>query len=77
MSKSPATSFASLTCGIDRAAKNDVPTTIVVFGASGDLAKKKTFPALYHLFEQGLLPKRVSIIGYARTQMSIEEFHRR
>ncbi|KAJ2863642.1 Glucose-6-phosphate 1-dehydrogenase [Coemansia aciculifera] len=77
MSKSPSTSFASLACGIDRAAKNDVPTTIVVFGASGDLAKKKTFPALFHLFEQGLLPKRVSIIGYARTQMTIDEFHKR
>ncbi|KAJ2817811.1 Glucose-6-phosphate 1-dehydrogenase, partial [Coemansia sp. 'formosensis'] len=77
MSKSPSTSFASLTCGIDRAAKNDVPTTIVVFGASGDLAKKKTFPALFHLFQRGLLPKRVNIIGYARTQMSIADFHKR
>ncbi|KAJ1825275.1 Glucose-6-phosphate 1-dehydrogenase [Coemansia sp. RSA 2671] len=77
MSKATQTSFASLASGIDRAAKNNVPTTIVVFGASGDLAKKKTFPALFHLFSQGLLPKRVSIVGYARTQMSSEEFHKR
>ncbi|KAJ2588499.1 Glucose-6-phosphate 1-dehydrogenase, partial [Coemansia sp. RSA 1722] len=77
MSKAASHTFSSLTCGIDRAAKNDVPTTIVVFGASGDLAKKKTFPALFHLFEQNLLPKRTRIIGYARTHMSVEEFHKR
>ncbi|KAI8322321.1 glucose-6-phosphate 1-dehydrogenase [Martensiomyces pterosporus] len=71
------TSLGSLACSIDRAAKKDAPTTIVVFGASGDLAKKKTFPALFHLFEQGLLPKRASIIGYARTHMTHEDFHKR
>ncbi|KAJ1863512.1 Glucose-6-phosphate 1-dehydrogenase [Coemansia sp. RSA 2703] len=77
MSKASSHSFASLTCAIDRAAKNDVPTTIVVFGASGDLAKKKTFPALFHLFDQDLLPKRTRIIGYARTHMTVEDFHKR
>ncbi|KAJ2669629.1 Glucose-6-phosphate 1-dehydrogenase [Coemansia sp. RSA 1085] len=78
MSKeSSSTSLGSLTCGLDRAAKENVPTTIVVFGASGDLAKKKTFPALFHLFQRGLLPKRLRIIGYARTNMSPEEFHKR
>ncbi|KAJ2540286.1 Glucose-6-phosphate 1-dehydrogenase, partial [Coemansia sp. RSA 1933] len=75
-------SSAANTCGdlisaMDRAAKLDIPTTVVVFGASGDLAKKKTFPALFHLFEQNLLPKRISIIGYARTHMSDSEFHKR
>ncbi|EMS65357.1 Glucose-6-phosphate 1-dehydrogenase, cytoplasmic isoform [Triticum urartu] len=45
--------------------------TIVVLGASGDLAKKKTFPALYHLFEQGFLQSgEVHIVGYARTNLS-------
>lgn len=43
------------------------PTVIVVLGASGDLAKKKTFPAIFALFQQGLLPKDVKIVGYART----------
>ena len=42
-------------------------TIIVVLGASGDLAKKKTFPALFALYQQNLLPKDVHIIGYART----------
>lgn len=52
-------------------------TTIVVFGASGDLAKKKTFPALFALFRQGYLPKGVHIIGYARTKMDDADFKKR
>lgn len=48
--------------------------TIVVCGASGDLAKKKTFPALFGLFRNGLLPEKVRIIGYARTKMDDKEF---
>ncbi|ERN13638.1 glucose-6-phosphate 1-dehydrogenase, cytoplasmic isoform [Amborella trichopoda] len=45
--------------------------SIVVLGASGDLAKKKTFPALFHLFQQGFLPpNEVYIFGYARTKLS-------
>ncbi|KAJ7638830.1 glucose-6-phosphate 1-dehydrogenase [Roridomyces roridus] len=52
-------------------------TIIVVFGASGDLAKKKTFPALFRLFRQGFLPNDVKIVGYARTKMDKAEFHSR
>eukprot|EP00029_Vermamoeba_vermiformis_P005183 TRINITY_DN172_c0_g1_i1.p1 TRINITY_DN172_c0_g1~~TRINITY_DN172_c0_g1_i1.p1 ORF type:complete len:569 (-),score=206.77 TRINITY_DN172_c0_g1_i1:157-1653(-) len=48
--------------------------TIVVFGASGDLAKKKTFPALFALFKRDLLPKDVLIWGYARSKLSNEDF---
>ncbi|GJM85450.1 hypothetical protein PR202_ga01898 [Eleusine coracana subsp. coracana] len=45
--------------------------SIVVLGASGDLAKKKTFPALFHLFQQGFLQSgEVHIIGYARSNLS-------
>ncbi|KAJ1279836.1 hypothetical protein BS78_04G186200 [Paspalum vaginatum] len=45
--------------------------SIVVLGASGDLAKKKTFPALFHLFLQGFLkPGEVRIFGYARSNLS-------
>ncbi|CAN6675034.1 glucose-6-phosphate 1-dehydrogenase [Trichomonascus vanleenenianus] len=50
---------------------------IVVAGASGDLAKKKTFPALFSLFRHGLLPQSVRIVGYARTKMDEAEYHRR
>ncbi|KAJ2884544.1 Glucose-6-phosphate 1-dehydrogenase, partial [Coemansia aciculifera] len=64
----------SFSGGLDEAAKHDVLTTIVVFGASGDLAKKKTYPALFHLYQQGLLPRRTRILGYARTQMERSSF---
>lgn len=49
-------------------------STIVVFGASGDLAKKKTFPALFGLFREGELPSTIRIIGYARSKLSDEDF---
>ncbi|KAG9012651.1 Glucose-6-phosphate 1-dehydrogenase [Tulasnella sp. JGI-2019a] len=52
-------------------------TLVVVFGASGDLAKKKTFPALFGLFRKSFLPKDVRIIGYARTKMTDAEYHQR
>lgn len=51
--------------------------TIVVLGASGDLAKKKTFPALYALHKNNFLPEKTNIIGYARTKMDDSEFHKR
>jgi glucose-6-phosphate 1-dehydrogenase len=51
--------------------------TIVVLGASGDLAKKKTFPALYALFQNKFLPEKTQIVGYARTKMDCDEFHKR
>lgn len=51
--------------------------TIVVLGASGDLAKKKTFPALYALFQNKFLPEKAQIVGYARTKMDGAEFHKR
>jgi len=52
-------------------------TIIIVFGASGDLAKKKTFPALFGLYRDNFLPNGVKIVGYARTKMDEVEFHRR
>ncbi|XP_052197038.1 glucose-6-phosphate 1-dehydrogenase, cytoplasmic isoform [Diospyros lotus] len=52
--------------------------SIVVLGASGDLAKKKTFPALFHLYREGfLIPDEVHIFGYARTKISDEELRNR
>ncbi|KAH9618479.1 hypothetical protein KSS87_019175 [Heliosperma pusillum] len=48
--------------------------SIVVLGASGDLAKKKTFPALFNLYRQGFLPpNEVHIFGYARSKMSDDD----
>lgn len=49
--------------------------TIVILGASGDLAKKKTYPSLFNLFKSRLLPRRgCSIYGYARSKKTDEEF---
>ncbi|KAJ3828594.1 glucose-6-phosphate 1-dehydrogenase [Lentinula raphanica] len=52
-------------------------TIIIVLGASGDLAKKKTLPALFGLYRQGFLPRDVKIVGYARTKMDHAEFLKR
>lgn len=54
--------------------------TIIVFGASGDLARRKTFPSLFKLFRRGLIQNqchngKFRIIGYARSVMSRPEFH--
>src|SRR5438093_12612828 len=51
------------------------PQAIVIFGASGDLTRRKLMPAFYHLFVEGLLPHGFAIVGYARTEMSDEDFH--
>ncbi|KAJ4827329.1 Glucose-6-phosphate 1-dehydrogenase 6, cytoplasmic [Turnera subulata] len=60
----------------------NVPETgclsVIVLGASGDLAKKKTFPALFNLYRQGFLQSNeVHIFGYARTKISDEELRNR
>lgn len=47
---------------------------VVVVGASGDLAKKKTYPALYELFLAKLLSPSAIICGYARTAIADEAF---
>jgi glucose-6-phosphate 1-dehydrogenase len=48
--------------------------TIVVLGASGDLARKKTLPALFSLFYHDLLPNEFQVVGYARTSLTSEAF---
>jgi len=50
------------------------PLSIVVIGASGDLASKKIFPALFALYCQGFLPKEFTVFGFARSQMGDPEF---
>src|SRR5256886_1280218 len=50
------------------------PQAVVIFGASGDLARRKRLPAFYPLFMEGLLPHGFAIVGYARTEMKDEEF---
>lgn len=53
------------------------PLCMVVLGASGDLAKKKTFPAIFSLFYHGLLPEKFCLYGFARKDMSHTQFRQR
>jgi len=48
--------------------------SVVVVGASGDLARKKIFPALFALYHEGMLPDYFNIVGYSRSKMTDEEF---
>jgi glucose-6-phosphate 1-dehydrogenase len=50
------------------------PQAVVIFGASGDLTRRKLLPAFWNLWLQRRLPKRFAIVGYARSEMSDEEF---
>jgi glucose-6-phosphate 1-dehydrogenase len=50
------------------------PQIIVLFGASGDLAKKKVLPALYNLFVEGSLPERYAIVGFAMSDWDDDAF---
>ena len=47
---------------------------VVIFGANGDLARRKLLPALYHLEAEGLMPEDYRIIGNSRSEMSTHEF---
>ena len=53
-----------------------MPTILTVFGVTGDLTAKKIIPSLWHLFLRGLLPDRLSVIGFARRPLSGEEFEK-
>ena len=50
------------------------PCALVIFGASGDLAKLKLIPAIYELAHEKLLPEKFALIGYGRKEISDDEF---
>jgi glucose-6-phosphate 1-dehydrogenase len=60
----------------ERTDQHEVPSdqVIVLFGASGDLAKRKLLPGMFHLMRVGLMPERFRIIGAARKPLGDEEF---
>ncbi|HEY2335124.1 MAG TPA: glucose-6-phosphate dehydrogenase [Solirubrobacterales bacterium] len=47
---------------------------IVLFGATGDLARRKLLPGIFHLFEAGLMPERFTLIGASRGALGQDEF---
>src|SRR5438876_3090105 len=53
------------------------PCALVIFGASGDLTRRKLFPALYSLAFRGLLPEKFGLVGVARTTESDDDFRER
>jgi glucose-6-phosphate 1-dehydrogenase len=48
------------------------PAVVVIFGASGDLTKRKLLPALFHLEQSGLLPSEFAVVGVARRPLKDE-----
>lgn len=50
------------------------PAALIIFGASGDLTKRKLFPSLYRLFKSKLLPENFFILGTGRASMNTEAF---
>ncbi|MGI8470462.1 MAG: glucose-6-phosphate dehydrogenase [Pyrinomonadaceae bacterium] len=53
------------------------PCIMVIFGAGGDLTKRKLLPALYNLAKENFLPEEFAIVGFARDSISDEEFQKR
>jgi glucose-6-phosphate 1-dehydrogenase len=53
------------------------PCTLVLFGASGDLTQRMVMPAIFRLARRGVLSPEFRLIGYARTQMTDDEFRAR
>jgi glucose-6-phosphate 1-dehydrogenase len=50
---------------------------LVIFGASGDLTRRKLIPAIYDLFCQDILPEKFAVLGVSRTELTDEEFRDR
>ncbi len=50
---------------------------LIIFGASGDLTKRKLIPALFDLYEQDLLPEKFAVLGASRTELSDEKFRKK
>src|SRR5215212_6058406 len=61
-----------LTEGLERLPVH--PTTLVIFGATGDLSKRKLLPAIYNLAHEGALPERFNLIGVSRGDLSDDDF---
>ena len=50
------------------------PTTLVIFGGTGDLAKRKLLPAIYNLAHEGALPERFNLIAVSRSDIPHDEY---
>ena len=50
------------------------PSSMVMFGVTGDLARKKLLPAIYDLTHRGLLPPSFGLVGFGRRDWTDEDF---
>src|ERR1700761_4033412 len=50
------------------------PCALIIFGASGDLTKRKLLPALYNIAVSGLLPEKFAVVGFAFDDMDTDQF---
>ncbi|HEX6898123.1 MAG TPA: glucose-6-phosphate dehydrogenase, partial [Thermoanaerobaculia bacterium] len=53
------------------------PCAMVIFGATGDLTRRKLIPAIYNLINSGVLPDGFAVVGVGRSPLSDDEFRRR
>lgn len=68
------TAIDSSFCRLEGTSLTPEPALIVIFGASGDLAHRKIFPALYDLFLEGRLPEDTLMLGVARRSLTTSSF---
>ncbi|MGH2780901.1 MAG: glucose-6-phosphate dehydrogenase, partial [Thermoleophilaceae bacterium] len=61
-----------LTEGLERLPVH--PTTLVIFGGTGDLAHRKLLPAVYNLAHEGALPERFNLIALSRSEIANEDY---
>ncbi len=61
-----------LTAGLERLPV--AATTLVIFGATGDLARRKLLPALYNLAHEGALPERFHLVGVSRKEKEHDDY---
>ena len=54
--------------------KMSEPCVMIIFGATGDLTKRKLFPALYNLAQEDFLPENFAVVGVGRQELSSEDF---
>src|SRR5215211_7726667 len=50
------------------------PSSLVIFGVTGDLSRKKLMPAIYDLANRGLLPPGFSLVGFGRRKWANQDF---
>ena len=62
------------TCDIPLQSFDVEPFTLVIFGGAGDLSKRKLLPTLFHLYQEKELPKDFSILAFARSKMTDEQY---